>query len=80
MKSQFIAAVAAAGLLLGSASAALAATMPKDTGGTPGNGSATTNGMKSYGGSPGNGSATTNGMKSYGGSPGNGSAKAKPKH
>ncbi len=79
MKSQLIAAVAAVGVLLGSASVALAA-MPKDTGGSPGNGSAQTNGMKSYGGSPGNGSATTNGMKSYGGSPGNGSAKKKAAH
>ena len=79
MKSQLIAVVAAAGVLLGSASITLAAT-PPDTGGSPGNGSAQTHGMKSYGGSPGNGSAQTNGTNSYGGSPGNGSSKKKPTH
>ena len=79
MKSQLIAAVAAAGVLLGSASVGFAAT-PPDTGGSPGNGSAQTQGMKSYGGSPGNGSAQTNSLKSYGGSPGNGSAKKKAAH
>lgn len=78
MKSQFIAAVAAAGLLLGSASAALAATMPKDTGGTPGNGSAAVKPVHNYGGAAANGSAKVS--HDYGGSAANGKAKKKASH
>ena len=51
-------------------------TVPRDTGGTPGNGQAAVNGEHDTGGTPGNGQAATSGERDQGGTPGNGKAKA----
>lgn len=49
-------------------------TVPRDTGGSPGNGQAVVNGMHDTGGTPGNGQAAVNGEHDTGGTPGNGQA------
>ena len=78
MKRLMMAALAAGSLAF--ALPALAQTaMPRDTGGSPGNGQASVNGERDTGGSPGNGQASVNGERDTGGSPGNGQAEQKKK-
>lgn len=92
MQQRMIAAIAAAGFMLGSAGLALAAQQndpgqysgngsakvtSSDPGGSAGNGAAQINNGAAWGGSGGNGAAKVDNGAAWGGSGGNGSAKAK---